>query len=130
MNSPQKLIEKVKELYTSFKSAYESKSEYELVNFLSKNWDSGDGITLSDLEDNFRNMFSVYDSIQYNISNIQVAKRAENLYFVNYDVAIVGQIYDMGITRNEKSSVSEEVLFEKGKPRINKTLNGRFWYRE
>ena len=129
-NNTQQGIEQVKNLYTNFKQAYESKSEYELVDFLSGDWDSGDGTTLTDLEDHFRNMFSVYDAIQYSISNIQAVKKSENLYQVNYEVTIIGQIYTVGITRKEKSSVTEEVIFENGNPKINRTLNGRFWYRE
>ncbi len=124
------IIQKIKELYSEFKSAYEQMDEYQLVDFLSQNWDSGDGTTLTDLEDNFRNMFSVYDSIEYSISNLAISKKSQTVFIASYEVTITGQSFDLDITRNEKSSVSEEIIFENDQPKINRTLNGRFWYRQ
>lgn len=126
----EEIIQKIKTLYADFKAAYEQMDEYQLVDFLSQNWDSGDETTLTDLEDNFRNMFSVYDSIEYSISNLNVSKKSKDVFVASYEVTISGQNFDMDITRIEKSSVSEEIIFENDIPKINRTLSGRFWYRQ
>jgi len=122
-------IENVKNLYNSFKSAYESRNESQIMNMISGEWDAGDGTTLSDLEENLRNMFTVFDSIQYNIANLNIQKSSNNNYNVSYDVEIIGNIYSTGITRNEKSSVYEQITIDKsGKAKIYKTLRGNYWY--
>lgn len=120
---------KIKELYTSLKQAYEYKDEHQITNLLSNNWESADGSNVIDVEDNLRNKFSLYDDIQCNISNLSINK-AGNVYKTAYEIEITGKIYGSGITRKEKSSVSEEIIMENGKTKINKTLSGRFWYRE
>ena len=122
-------IEKIKALYEEFRSAYENKDEYAVMNLLAGDWDSGDGTGLGDLEQNLRNMFNVYDSIECIISNFNVAHQPDNSFTVNYEIKITGRIFDTGITRQEKSSVSEEIIFENRQPRIHKTLQGNFWYR-
>lgn len=122
-------LQKIKDFYISFKQAYESQNDSLLMNLTSDSWDAGDGTTVSDLEENFRNMFTVFDSIQYNISGLNVQKFNENIYNVSYDVEIIGNMYNTGIKRNEKSSVSEQVIIDKnGKIKINKTLRGNYWY--
>jgi len=120
----------IRNLYEKFKSAYENQDEYELVSLVSENWGADDGTTISDLEDNLRNMFSVYDSVQYRISDFNVQKKSSDLFIVSYNVTITGQIFDTNIIRKEKSSVAEEVVFENNVPKIGKTLSGRFWYRQ
>jgi hypothetical protein len=118
---------KIKEFYNQFKEAYESKDEYQVVSMISGNWDSSDGNSIADLEDNLHNIFNVFDEIQYNISNITIQPDQDNMYRVSYNVAIRGIIYEADITHNEKSSVQELVQLVDGKARIIKTLNGNFW---
>jgi len=118
---------KIKEFYNQFKDAYESKDEYQVVSLISGNWDSSDGNSIADLEDNLHNIFNVFDEIQYNISNITIQPDQDNMYRVSYNVAIRGIIYEADITHNEKSSVQELVKLADGKVRIIKTLNGNFW---
>jgi len=123
-------LQKVQELYASFKNAYDSKSESQLINLISKDWDAGDGTTLSDLEENLKNNFTVFDSVQYQIINMNITKQNDNTYRVSYDVEITGKIYDNDITHKEKSSVNEIVVIEANKAKIYKTVQGRFWYIE
>ena len=120
----------IKKLYEKFKDAYENQDEYEIVSLVSENWGADDGTSISDLEENLRNMFSVYDAVQYNISGFNVHRNSSDAFVVNYTVTITGQIFDTNIVRKEKSSVAEEVIFENNEPRIARTLNGRFWYRK
>jgi len=122
-------IKKIRSLYEEFRSAYENKDEYAVMNLLSEDWDSGDGTSPGDLEENLRNMFSVYDSIDCVISNLNVTRQPDQRFTVNYEIKITGRIFETGITREEKSSVSEEIVFENKQPRIHKTLQGVFWYR-
>jgi hypothetical protein len=43
-------------------------------------------------------------------------------------VTISSRIYKKNLRHQEKSAVSEQVAFiDKGKPRIVRTLNGRYW---
>ena len=122
--------QEIMDFYQKFKQEYESKNEYTLMAMLSNNWAADDGTTLTELEDNFRDMFNLYDSVQYSIYGFQTTKNTDNIYRVSYEITITGKVYEMDITRVEKSSVSEEVIFENGKLKINRTLSGRFWYRE
>ena len=120
----------VKGLYANLKQAYNDKNEYQLIHLLSSNWESPDGSTVQDVEDNLRNKFTVFDNIECNISNLNINKTAGNTYRASYDIEITGEIFDSNISRREKSSVSEEIITENGKPKINRTLSGQFWYRE
>jgi hypothetical protein len=124
-------IQKIQDFYNQFKQAYESRSESQVMDLISDDWDAGDGTTLSDLEVNFRRIFSIFDSISCSISNIQVFPVSENMYNVSYDIVINGDNYERNLHHEEKSSVNEQVIIDKsGKVKINKTLNGRFWYIE
>ncbi|MCK7470039.1 MAG: hypothetical protein MZU95_03960, partial [Desulfomicrobium escambiense] len=51
------------------------------------------------------------------ITNLNIVKQKDDTYQANCDVTITGQIYDVGITHVEKSSVSELVKIEKNKPK-------------
>ncbi|MDD2524244.1 MAG: hypothetical protein PHT81_05320 [Endomicrobiaceae bacterium] len=126
-------IKKIQDFYSEFKNAYQSKRDSKLLSMISDNWDAGDGTTLSDLEDYFRNMFTVYDTIQYELSNMKINPSQTSSfqdYIVSYDVEITGNIYDSNITRKEKSAVSEMITIDSSsdKAKITKTLSGSFWY--
>jgi len=121
---------KINELYKKLKQAYEYKDEYQVTALLSKDWQSADGTSVRDVEDNLRNKFTVYDTIQCGISGLNINKTGTNKFTANYDIEITGKTYDTGISRKEKSSVSEEVVIENNKAFINRTLSGRFWYRQ
>lgn len=123
-------IQGIKDLYNSFKQAYEAQNSSLVMSKISNNWECGDGTTVSDLESNFNNMFSVFNVINYNLSNLSIQKRTDNTYNVSYDVEIIGQIYGNDISHKEKSSVNEIVAKEGNSFKILKTLNGRFWYIE
>ena len=121
--------EKIKDFYRSFKAAYESKSDFQVMSLISDSWESQDGTMISDLEDNLRNTFNMFNDIQYIISSLIIEPHQESDKFnVSYDVEIIGKIYNNNITHKEKSSVNEIVIIESGKIKIFRTLNGRFWY--
>lgn len=121
---------KIKQIYKDLKQAYEYKEEYQITNLLTNDWESDDGSTVLDVEDNLRNKFTIYDTIQCNITDLNITKTGNNKFKASYNIEIIGKSYETGISRKEKSSVSEEVIFENENPKINRTLNGRFWYRE
>ncbi len=122
--------DRIRALYSGLSQAYEYKDESQLTNLLSSNWASADGATVMDVEDNLRSKFTVFDSIECQISNLNISKSAANLYRTNYDIEITGTIFDADITRREKSSVTEEIIMEGGSPKINRTLSGTFVYVE
>jgi len=123
--------QKVYEFYSEFKLAYESKIESQVVNLISNDWGSADGTTISDLEDNLRRIFNIFNNMTYNISNLTITPISENIYRASYDVEIVGVNYERNLTHKEKSSVIEEVIIDpKGRVKIYRTISGRFWYIE
>jgi len=123
-------VTEIKEFYNRFKEAYESKDEYQVVSLIAEDWGANDGSSISDLEDNLHNIFSVFDDIQYTISNLSIQTEQLQQYRVSYTVTIKGTIYESDITHNEKSSVQELVKLTNGKVQIVKTLNGNFWSME
>lgn len=129
VDAENKKIQKINEFYASFKQAYESKSESQVVSFISNDWESVEGTTVSDLEENLRRTFNIFDNLSYNLSNLTIIPLFDNSYRVSYDVEIIGQNYEKGLKHVEKSSVTEQVNIDgRGKVSILKTLNGRFWY--
>lgn len=120
--------EAVKQFYETFKRAYEDKNDSGLMNCLSDQWEAGDGTTLYDVEEYFRNMFTVFDEIKLDITNMRVEKSGGETYRVSYDLLITGRIFADNMTHNEKSSVFEEVTATGGKIKISRTPEGRFWY--
>ncbi|MBN2655005.1 MAG: hypothetical protein JXR79_07860 [Nitrospirae bacterium] len=120
---------KIQELYTGFKEAYESRNDSLVMSFMGDSWEAGDGTTLSDLQVNLSRTFRAFDEIRYSIQNINVQPSRSGVYNVTYDVTITSRMFMRNIKHEEKSTVSEEVtITESGKPKITKTLSGRFWY--
>ena len=118
-------------LYDQFKQAYESRNDSQVISFMGDDWEAGDGTTLSDLQENLSRSFRIFDEIKYNIQNLKIDLKSEGLYMASYDVTITSRIYKRNIKHEEKSSVNEEVVIDgSGKPRITRTMNGRFWYVE
>lgn len=121
--------EVIKLFYDDFKKAYEEKNDSGLMNCLSDEWEAGDGTTLYDVEDYFRNMFTVFDDIRLDITNMKIEKVSAGTYRVFYNLLITGRIFSENIVHEEKSSVNEEVRVSgSGKVRITRTPEGRFWY--
>jgi len=124
-------IKNIQGFYSAFKNAYQSKRESSLLSMISDGWSAGDGTTLDDLAGYFSNMFTVYDAIKYEISNMKISMDSYSSlsdYTVTYDVEITGTIYDSNVTRKEKSAVSEAVTVDSnGKVKLKRTLSG-IWY--
>ncbi|MFA5904535.1 MAG: hypothetical protein WC836_11435, partial [Desulfobacula sp.] len=118
-------------MYDRFRQAYESRSDSEVISFMGDDWEAGDGTTLSELQANINRSFKIFDEIKYEIQNLKIQQGSSGKYVSNYDVIITSRIYKRNIKHEEKSSVSEEVTVDTaGRPRISKTLAGRFWYVE
>ena len=122
------IISAITALYDKFKAAYESKDEYAVSALVSGDWGSSDGNSISDLEDNLHNMFSVFDDIEYSLSGLSISEIGENLYNVSYSVTIRGTIFDNDLTHEEVSAVTEQVIIDSsGQAKIHKTLGGNYW---
>lgn len=125
------LTANIKDFYNKFQQAYQSKTEYAVTALFVEDWQTDDGTTLFDLEDNLRNIFNLFDDVRFNISNLKLINNSGNIYTVSYENQIIGKIYESNITRNEKSSVTEQIIVDSsGNIKIYKTLSGKFWYRE
>lgn len=131
--SGQQLVqatEVIGSFYEGFKAAYEGKNEGLLLSSLSDDWQAGDGTTLADLEEYFRNMFTVFDLLQFKMGgiNVQPAATGADRYIVSYELTIIGRIFDAGLVHEEQSAVSEEVSVSGSTVKIIHTPQGRFWY--
>ena len=122
-------IEIIIAFYDAFKQAYEAKNESQVMSFIADDWTAAGGVSLFDLEDNLRNMYNVFDDIQYSISGLSINHQAgQNIYNVSYSVTIRGVIFDNDLIHEEVSSVREQIRIDgNGKPEIYKTLGGNYW---
>jgi len=119
----------IRTFYEQFSKDYEEKNEGLLLSHLNDDWEAGDGTTLYDVEDYFRNMFSVFDEIQVELSGLTTKPLGDEHYQVSYEMLITGRIFADDIEHKEKSSVSEEVeISPSGVIKITRTQQGRFWY--
>lgn len=124
-------INYIKEFYYQFKQAYEERNDSQLMSYMGDDWEAGDGTTLSDLQVNFSRTFRTFDEIRYNIQNLRIEPKPDGKFLSYYDVTITSRIYRRNLKHEEKSSVTEELTVDaSGKPKISRTLNGRFWYVE
>lgn len=120
----------IEEFYARFRKAYENQQESTLLGYIADDWDCGDGTTLQDLEDNFRNMFTLYDTLRYEISGLQLyTTREDGIFEADYRLKITGSSFSMDIKREEESSVRELVSVKGNSVKIKRTLEGFFWYR-
>jgi len=120
------LTQKIKELYSQLKQAYESKSTSGVTRCLSSQWGSSDGGSVSDLQRNLQKIFTMFDEVRFNIQNLQVNKVNEGKYKVSYDVTITSKIYKKNLKHEEKSSINEEVTIDQsGQPKISRTLGSK-----
>ncbi len=117
----------VRDFYNGFKQAYEGKNAGLLVSMISDDWEAGDGTTLSDVETNFSRIFSMFDYIKFNITNLNIFVAGQNLYNISYDVEIIAENYEQALKHQEKSTVNEQVQVLNGKVKIIRTIRGRYW---
>ncbi len=116
------------QFYDQFKRAYEGKNDSRLMSFLDDAWSAGDGTTLYDVEEYFRNMFNVFDEISLDMSGLRIESLGGGRYRTSYDLKITGRIFAHGIEHPEQSSVVEEIGADSsGRLRIQSTPQGRFW---
>ena len=119
----------IRDLYKSFKQAYEARDDARVMSFIGDHWEAGDGTTLSDLQENLRSSFGMFDAITYDLQNLSIQRQPGWNYYASYDLTITSRIFRDNLTHQEKSSVNEEVSVDaSGKAKIVRTLAGRFWY--
>jgi len=119
--------DEVKAFYDRFKAAYEGRNASQVMALVSGDWTAGDGTELSDLEENLRNNFRLYDEIKYDISGLNVSKGSRG-WQACYDVAITSRIFKRSLKHEEKSKVCEDLGEEGGKLKLLRTSSGSYWY--
>jgi hypothetical protein len=118
----------IREFYDRFKAAYESRNAAQVMSLIAGSWTAGDGTTASDLEENLRNNFRLYDEIKFDLSNLEISKSAGGSRAC-YNVAITSRIFKRNLKHEEKSGVCEELgADEAGKIRITGNFSGNYWY--
>lgn len=123
-------VQQIQNFYQQFREAYEARDSSRLMGFMGDAWEAGDGTTLMDLEENLRRSFNTFDDIRFVIGSLTINPAGDGLFDVQYEVTISSRIFRRNIKHEEKSSVNEEVQVIDGRPRISRTLGGRFWYVE
>lgn len=119
----------VHKLYQNFRVAYESRDAGGVLQLIDNNWQAA-GMTIEDLEEQFTNMFDVFDEITYTPSGLEVTPNGSGRYTVRYGLVIVGKIRGMGLVHKEESTLNEEVgRTDDGRIKILRTLSGAFWRR-
>jgi hypothetical protein len=119
----------IQSFYQKFSEAYEAKNDSGLMGCLDDDWSAGDGTTLADVQDYFRNMFSVFDQIQLKMGDLRIEQNGPNAgYLVSYELSITGHIFAENLKHEEKSSVTEIVTVDStGRIKIARTPQGQFW---
>lgn len=117
----------VTKMYEDFARAYQARNAAKVMQFIAGDWSAGDGTTAADLEEQFRNIFRVYDEITVSITGLRVVSNSPGNYAASYNMAIKSRIYQKNIRREENSSVYETVAVEGNSARIKKTESGGYW---
>lgn len=117
----------VRKMYEDFAQAYQGRNAAKVMQFIAEDWTAGDGTTAADLEEQFRNIFRVYDEITVSITGLQVVNNSPGSYAASYNMAIKSRIYKKNIKREENSSVYETLTVEGNSARIKKTESGGYW---
>jgi len=118
----------IKAMYQAFAQAYEGKSLSALVRFLARDWEAEDGTTRPELEQNLRNSFRVFDTVEFKLSGLTVSRQGTQ-YQVAYSVKLVGRVRSMKAPHEEQTTVKDTVELTPEGPRIVKTSGGRLWLR-
>lgn len=119
--------EGVHKFYGDFARAYQTRNAAAVMALISPDWSAGDGTELSDLEENLRNNFRLYDEIKYDISGMNVSKGGRG-WQACYNVAITSRIFKRNLKHEEKSRVCDEVGEEGGRLKLLRTASGSYWY--
>ena len=86
-----------------------------------------DGTGVTDLEENLRTNFRLYDIIKFSLSGLTVTG-AGGVLQACYNTVITSRILKRNLTHEEKAAVCDELKRENGKLRISRTLSGSYWY--
>jgi len=118
----------VQAFYDKFKTAYEGRNAPAVMALISPDWSAGaEGVELTDLDENLRTNFRLYDEIRFAISGLKVTRQGKALEAC-YDTVITSRIFKRNLKHEEKSSVCDQLKEEGGKLKITRTLSGRYWY--
>ena len=117
----------VRKLYEDFPRAYSARDAARVLALVSPDWTAGDGTSVSELEEQLRNVFRIYDEVAASISGLSVTNDSPGRYTAYYSLTIKSRIYKKNIKREETSSVTEKVQVEGGSARILKTDSGGYW---
>jgi hypothetical protein len=119
---------KIKDLYSEFGRAFNGKDLTGVTGCLSRDWQANDGTSLATLKTGLEKAFKTFDEVKLNVQNLKIEKSADGKYKATYSATVSGLIRKTNTKPEERSNVSDEVSIDQaGKPRIAKTLAGRFW---
>lgn len=118
----------VQAFYDRFRAAYEARNAPAVLALISPDWTTAsDDTAITDLEENLRTNFRLYDEIKFAVSGLRVASQGNTLQAC-YDTVITSRIFKRNLRHEEKAAVCDELREEGGKLKIIRTLSGRYWY--
>ncbi|MDO8804574.1 MAG: hypothetical protein Q7R35_09080 [Elusimicrobiota bacterium] len=120
-------LEAARALYQKFAQAYSAKDLAGVLDLLTEDWESSEGITLADMERTLSNSFSVFDSIKMEIQSLQLRPLGDGTYQANYTSLLTGSIRQNDIKREEKSSHVDTVILTSQGAKISKTSGSTAW---
>jgi hypothetical protein len=120
-------IPAVHELYKKFAAAFAAKDLAGILDCLTEDWESSEGIGLSDMESTLGNSFSAFDSVRMDIQNLQIRPLGQGKYQASYSTHLTGNIRQNDIKHEEKSTHTDTVVFTKDGPRISRTTGSTGW---
>ncbi len=126
-SSAQDAVSGISELYQTFAAKYSAGDVYGVVALLENAWSTPDGGTISDLETMLNHSFSVFDQVEYTISDLSVSDLGNGTFQASYSARIIGTIYDQNLRHEENSGIVEIVGFKDGAYKILSTRQGKFW---
>jgi hypothetical protein len=116
-------------MYALIKAAYEVKNDTAVLSFLDDGWKAGDGTTVAILKENIAKTFREVDNLKFDTFNMKMRHLSTATCEVSYDLVLVSRIINENLKHEYKSPVVDEVsIGANGKPRIMRTISGRFWY--
>lgn len=120
-------LEAARALYQKFAQAYSAKDLAGVLDLLTEDWESSEGIALADMERTLNNSFSVFDSIKMDIQSLQIRPLGDGTYQANYTSLLTGSIRQNDIKHEEKSSQADTVVITPQGAKIAKTSGSTAW---
>jgi len=122
-----KAMEQIRQLYQKFSAAFANKDLPAVLDLLAEDWESSEGVTVMDMERTLNNSFSVFDSVQMTVQNLQIMPKAGGTYMAVYSTKLTGTIRANDIQHEETSTHQDTIVMTPQGPKISRTSGTTAW---